>query len=632
MPITNTTLRLDAQARAALAKITDQQTRDLVKAWVAAWDEVAPALRDALTDLATGGATRAEVLRATKLRRSLAVIADHLDKITHDAGVRITSDVGRVVREAGETQASIIASQLPPRQDLVDADAWARVDDRQVTAIVHRTTEQITKLTYPLSGEAYQAVQSQLLRGIATGANPREVARRIVARAEGGFNGGLNRALTIARTELLDAHRAAAHLGQAAHSDVLRGWVWTAEMGPRTCAACLSMHGTEFALTDPGPQGHQNCVLPGTVLSGPRPSASTTRWFDGEVIDVEVLGGAVLSVTPNHPVLTPHGWVPAGLLREGDEVVRGTGPKRPAGGGGPDDHQVPALVEDVAQTLGGPLPVHATSVPTAAEDFHGDGAGSQVHVVRTHGGLLAHGQPAQSQVPGQRRLLLGDTDASGLPGLSSLHPFLPGTGAPSHGLVSSGSVAGVLLRGTSSGHQAVRLSPAPGSGISVLEDPRQVAAGHPEVAGETGRRLPGGVTLDYSMPLREDLTRFAGAVSTALVVGVRRRSYSGHVYNFQTETGWYLADGILTHNCRCTRVPLARSWEDLGFKGVREAPSLHPDAGDYFTKLPKADQVKTLGVKGHAAWERGDWPMSSWATRQENPGWRPSYVVARPPA
>jgi hypothetical protein len=35
------------------------------------------------------------------------------------------------------------------------------------------------------------------------------------------------------------------------------------------------------------------------------------------------------------------------------------------------------------------------------------------------------------------------------------------------------------------------------------------------------------------------------------VVNVKRLVFSGHVFNLQTEAGYYIADGILTSNCRC---------------------------------------------------------------------------------
>lgn len=260
MAITRRTLRMQNQLEASLTKITDAQTRDLVRAWVAAWDEIEPDLTSALLDQLVAGeqVTRTQLLRSTRLRNALVVIKGQLEDLAHDAGVRITGDLAAIVDAAGGAQASIIDSQLPPKADqLVDLNAWSRVDERQISAIVRRSTEQITSLARPLSAQAYDVVRRELIRGVASGSNPRVTAVRMVRRAEQGFNGGLTRALTIARTETLDAHRAAAALGQAQHADVLGGWIWLAELSTRTCPSCFAQHGSEHPLSEPGPFDHQ---------------------------------------------------------------------------------------------------------------------------------------------------------------------------------------------------------------------------------------------------------------------------------------------------------------------------------------------------------------------------------------
>ncbi len=262
MAVSSLTLRLEQDLRDDLTRLTDAQTRDLVTAWARAWDEIAPDLSALLVELLLAGdnISRAQMLRSERLRKSLTLVAAALEDLSQASVVRITRDLQALVDTAGAAQASIIDSQLPPgASQLVDLDAWSKVDPDQLTAIVERTAEQITALHLPLSAEAYDAVRRELVRGIAAGTNPRATAGRMVARARSGFNGGLTRALTIARTESLDAHRAAAALGQAPHADVLAGWQWVAALGARTCAACFSKHGTVYDLTEPGPQGHQQC-------------------------------------------------------------------------------------------------------------------------------------------------------------------------------------------------------------------------------------------------------------------------------------------------------------------------------------------------------------------------------------
>lgn len=260
MAVTADTLRLQAQIRRNLDKIVDAQTRALVAAWADAWTEIEPDLTAALLEQLVAGEriTTAQLLRSRRLMAALQVIRGQLQTLAKDAGVLIVGDLQQVIDTAGAAQASVIDSQLPPNApQLVNLDAWSRVDADQIAAIVARSTEQITSLTRPLPAEQYAALRRELIRGVAAGSNPRETARRIMRRTEGRFNGGLTRALVIARTETLDAHRAAAQLGQTAHADVLSGWMWLSRLDTRTCPSCWAQAGTLHPLSESGPDDHQ---------------------------------------------------------------------------------------------------------------------------------------------------------------------------------------------------------------------------------------------------------------------------------------------------------------------------------------------------------------------------------------
>lgn len=264
MAATATSLSLERRLRRQLANVLDAQTRDLVRAWAIAWDEIAPELRDTLTKLLVDTdeptLSRGVLGKSSRLLAALGVVADTLADLAPAAGVRINQDLESVVDDAARAQARILAAQLPERQDLVNVGKrWGKRDLEALQAIVQRSTEQITALHRPLAPKAYQAVRRELVRSVAVGANPRATAARMVRRAEVEFNGGLTRALTISRTELVDAHRTAAKVGQDRHTEVLQGWVWLASLSPRTCRACLAMNGREFPLEEPGPLGHQQC-------------------------------------------------------------------------------------------------------------------------------------------------------------------------------------------------------------------------------------------------------------------------------------------------------------------------------------------------------------------------------------
>ena len=44
----------------------------------------------------------------------------------------------------------------------------------------------------------------------------------------------------------------------------------------------------------------------------------------------------------------------------------------------------------------------------------------------------------------------------------------------------------------------------------------------------------------------------AGQILLDQIVAIDSVSFHGFVYNLETATGWYLAENIVAHNCRCS--------------------------------------------------------------------------------
>lgn len=256
MAITADTLRMVAALRTAQGQMLDARARTLTAAWVRAWDALAPALAaglgDALAAVEAGRPLpRSVVLRTRRLMLALDATRMQLEQLQHAAQKGAHTDVAAAVPPAAAAQADLIGSQLPP-------SAWHPRDapPSALDAIVARAQQQITTLAKPLSDAAYRAMTRQLIRGIAVGDNPRTVAAAMLRGLEGEFNGGLARALTISRTEMLDALRAAAGAEQWANRDVLAGWQWWTALDSRVCPSCWAQHGNVYPLELPGPWDH----------------------------------------------------------------------------------------------------------------------------------------------------------------------------------------------------------------------------------------------------------------------------------------------------------------------------------------------------------------------------------------
>lgn len=268
MPVTSETLILTDRLRARVARITDHRTRTLVAAFVAAWDEHEAQFEAAATAIlaaasAGGRPSPWQIHRLEVVQRALTSAARAIDAITASAAPDVAADAARVISVTLDAQPRIIASQLPTPAAQRAAGieiTFDRVPDRAIEWMVERATQQITSTLLPLSAQADAAMRAELVRGVAAGASPRETGRRIVARVEGAFNGGTTRAVTIARTETLDAHRWAAQMGQAANREVLAGWQWVSQRSARTCPVCWARDdGTVHPIEEPGPYGHPRC-------------------------------------------------------------------------------------------------------------------------------------------------------------------------------------------------------------------------------------------------------------------------------------------------------------------------------------------------------------------------------------
>lgn len=260
MAATKETLRLAARLDLIVSSKLSGSQAKMAAAWSRAWrivqSEWAALARQIAADVADGRTpSRRTLARLRNVRAAATTTQLMLEELIGTAGGMLVDDVLTIAQQTSAAQHQLIKSMLPPGTDL----GREGVPNRALEQIVRRTTQQITSKLLPLSAEATEAMVEQLLVGAARGQNPRDVARQIIGNVGDAFNGGLSRALNVARTELIDAHRQAAAVAQDQYGDVLAGWQWLAHLTTRTCPACWGMHGTEHRLSEPGPNGHQQC-------------------------------------------------------------------------------------------------------------------------------------------------------------------------------------------------------------------------------------------------------------------------------------------------------------------------------------------------------------------------------------
>lgn len=423
--------------------------------------------------------------------------------------------------------------------------------------------------------------------------DPSEVYQRPFVAAYTTLKDGqqLDQALGSARLRLRevaegDMQLAYAHSAQAAMQglpDGQRPTGWRRVLtGEENCAMCVIAATQVYRRSDLNPI-HPSCVPAGTWAAADGLMAVTRRRYTGELVVITTSDADdELAVTPNHPVLTDQGWIPAHLIREGDDVVRSRRSQR-AVGGGPNERHGPTMVEDVwrAVSMAG-----LVRMPLSAEDFHGDGSDGEVDVVWTDGDLAFIGDVSVAKKASERTLVTGRFARGVLTTDRSAASGLPALFATADSIVGSDGLRSSLLGGHLCGTHQASLRAVSSGDVEVLKRQSDRCAANAVFCGEgqlglttevlisdllMGQLTPRATSTRFDPPTAEFtsegrstytrlgrslLNRLTGEVDLNRVVHVRNVSFSDHVYNLHTAEGWYSANGLIVSNCDCTVQPI----------------------------------------------------------------------------
>lgn len=453
-----------------------------------------------------------------------------------------------------------------------------------------------------------RAAGTQLLTGVARRDASQRALNEFAARGVTGFVDRAGRSWELAAYAEMAVRSVTARAAIDGHIDAMaevgQGLVMVSD-APLECPMCAPWEGEVLALTGPpGPRTvrvehaiqpggiraafrppttvavhlagslaeargkglfHPNC-FPGEVLvtapSGVR--AADSRWYEGELVVIHTASGNELSVTPNHPVLTPEGWVAAGEIQVGGRVLRHCTDVERVDGVGPGDEQVPARIGDVFDALRQAFPVSSVHVPGAAEQFHGDGFDADVEVVLADGLLGDGGNPSAAQEVGDGQFLVSGVGSGALLAEGSSSEVLGGAGHAANRVVCLHHLGRSGLGAHGGPLTGLRLAAADAD--SANPDP---AADGSLADAEGGRQL---------------VLALSGEVAGDEVVHVGRREFAGHVYNLQTGDGWYVAGGLVVHNCRHSL--------SLYLPGVTKKPPHHATPGTTYAATQRQRAIE----------------------------------------
>lgn len=376
---------------------------------------------------------------------------------------------------------------------------------------------------------------------------------------------GPSRAQAIAATETTRLFGAGSQASYRALK--IEWWKWRTAEDSRVDPACDGLSaGGPYPMTQEFAPAHVSCLLPGTICTEATVLAATRRWYEGQALVIRTASGDELAVTPNHPILTRSGWQAAGSLAEGDEVIRNIR-ERVTSLVDPDDVEMPTLIEQVAGSLSKSLGAVTFRVPTATEDFHGDGADGDVDVVTSAGLLVDSRHAALSKIGDQAELSRAAMRSPHLPRLGATFPLALCRDAADRGGVGRSHLSLSLIGGHARPLDSFGRALAPHDYAILKQPPSDSPAVDVKRLGDGVLRLSGFIAKDNRANV-EWLSVVGRAVRVTSIEAIR---YAGHVFNLQTVSGYYTANGIVTGNCRCWPSPT-------------EAPGEQPETLDEYSQ------------------------------------------------
>lgn len=396
-------------------------------------------------------------------------------------------------------------------------------------------------------------IRAQITSSILQGESIPDIAKRLMQRIP-----EMNRASAVrtARTAVTSAQNGG-RLASYEKADqmgikVRKVWVATKDMRTRSSHQHLDGETVDWdedfsnGLRFPGdpsgkPEEVYNC-FPGyvTVASDSEAIRSYKHMYYGRLITVKTSGGVEFTCTPNHPILTPSGWVRAENLNDGDNLVVTFSRDYAFSGRYPNiDHRFSRF--DAFHELMNKARCERTRA--LGVNFHGDVATTYVEIVTKKRFLRNDGNPSRRNRVAKFFFELSNKAFSGLCSFAE-HFF--GVCRSSFGFISGHSVNLPLFRGHT-GH-ADKHGSGPISNLDVAL---------PEYAVDD---LPAETIIRGKL-----LNGLSGKVFLDKIISVEVSSSDCHVYNLQTQNGYYFVNssipqsegkcnGIfaIAKNCRCT--------------------------------------------------------------------------------
>jgi len=491
----------------------------------------------------------------------------------------------------------------------------------------------------------YEQWDMAVRTGYLTGETAREINRRVLGSVKDQLPGTMKKIRNSfdSNTKTMLAHYAE-HARDAVYesnSDIIIGYRRLETLDGRTCLECGIADGNTYKTLKEAPPlpAHMNCVLGDTLVSSGCPvSAVSKRIYEGPVYTLTTATGNSLRCTPNHPILTAKGFLAAQDIQLGDNLVRDCGIKRVSFIDEDHDYTETTVEKlfDAGIKSGKMMPM---LVPTTTKDFHGDGADNEVAIIASNRILSDKNNFARNKELSKGIFIFGRSAGSVYESChSSFVKFFGCLRSTScsfmrclrkafnffrrcafHSLHLLFVLIAHFYPGLSERNKDIHsrdtefIGNTPDSDTCVIDfkhfrecwtDPGAVPRENFESSISESPINSFSVYADLACDLCNGK---AGPVEFDEIVDIKIDFVLTHVYNLQTENGWYIANGIITHNCRGLYLPLLRGIDNYdGERATKDGPvSAKTDWKEWFDKQPADLQKDILGPARYELYKKG---------------------------
>jgi hypothetical protein len=283
-----------------------------------------------------------------------------------------------------------------------------------------------------------------------------------------------------------------------------------------------------------------NCFVGDTVISADSNIIRTYKHeYKGKLLTIKTSSGIEFTCTPNHPILTFNGWIAAERLNEGDDLIVTTRSNNVISGRNPNINHAFTRFDALHEFFN---KIGSKRIRTLGVNFHGDIPTSDVEIVTQKRFLRNNRNTGRNKLIYEFLFIFSDKS------------FLSDSSFVKHLRCVRLATLSLICRRSKS--FAFFISGLRHSKVHSLRPIALLDSGFIKSIDDS-------TSADVKI-LCETLNGFSGVVFSDKIISVDINEGSAHVYNLQSENGYYFVNsninqinkngnGIfaVAHNCRC---------------------------------------------------------------------------------